>query len=378
LDKLDGMKIRMLLGVMAGFVLVNAARAAEPVRLDLFKADSNGYATYRIPGVVVTAKGTVLVYCEARKSAKSDWGEIDVLMRRSTDGGRTFDAPRKMVAPPAPAPAAEGKPAVGVTVNNPLAIADPSSGAIHFFYCINYARCFVMRSDDDGVTFSKPVEITGAFEELRAKFDWKVIATGPGHGIRLQSGRLLVPVWLALQHSHRPSCVSTIYSDDAGKSWHAGEIVVTHSKQTPNPSESVAVELKDGRVMMNIRNESPSHRRLVSISKDGISGWSQPTFDQGLFDPICMASMIRRGDELLFLNPAGDGKSKVRSNLTLQVSRDSGKTWTKRELLEPGVGAYSDMALPGDGGLLTFYECGGVNGQQFYIQSLRLTKLERP
>jgi sialidase-1 len=341
--------------------------AAEPVKIDLFEAGAGGYETYRSPGVVATKKGTVLVYCEARKSAKSDWGWIDVMMRRSVDGGATFGPPRKIVEPPADAAKLSG-----VTINNPVAIADMQSGAVHLLYCVEYGRCFYMRSDDDGWTFSKPIEITAAFEELRPKFDWKVIATGPGHGVRLNGGRLLVPVWLALRQEHRPSCAATIYSDDDGRSWHAGDIVVTDSKETPNPSESEAVELADGRVMLNIRNESPRHRRLVSISKDGISGWSAPASDEALFDPICMASIIRVGDWLVFSNPAGDGKTKARKDLTIRTSGDNGKTWAVSRMLEEGIAGYSDLAVRPDESLLCFFECGGVDGRQSHTKSLRL------
>src|SRR5438045_1875016 len=91
------MTLRSLLA--CSIFLAVAANAAEPVKLDLFEADTAGYQTYRIPGIVLTKKGTLLAYCEARKSAKSDWGTIDVLLRRSTDGGKTFDPPRKMEKP---------------------------------------------------------------------------------------------------------------------------------------------------------------------------------------------------------------------------------------------------------------------------------------
>ena len=361
------MLIRTLVAVA---LFSTVAHAADPIKSDLFTADTAGYQTYRIPGVIVTRQGTILVYCEARKSAKSDWGVIDVMLRRSVDGGKTFDPPRRME---------KFADATGVTVNNPCAIADPFSGAVHFLYCVDYARCFYTRSDDDGVTFAKPVEITSAFEELRSKYDWKVIATGPGHGIRLRSGRLLVPVWLALRHEHRPSCVSTIHSDDDGRTWHAGEIVVNTDKETPNPSETAAVELADGRVMLNIRNESPRHRRLVCLSKDGVSGWSAPTFDDALFDPICMASLVRAGDRLVFANPAGDGKGKARTDLTVRVSGDDGKAWSTPTLLEPGIAGYSDLAVAPDGAAVyCFYECGGVEKRATYTQCLRLAKITLP
>ncbi len=176
-------------------------------------------------------------------------------------------------------------------------------------------RCFYLRSEDDGETFSAPVEITSAFEEFRAHYPWKVLATGPGHGIELKTGRLVVPVWLSRQSDqpggdHRPSCVSTITSDDHGHSWHAGAIVVDHP-QLKNPSESTVVELADGRVMINIRSEGAEHRRAVSYSADGAHDWTKPVLDPALLEPVCMASLVRFSthppadrDRILFSNPA--------------------------------------------------------------------------
>lgn len=127
------------------------------------------------------------------------------------------------------------------------------------------------------------VDITPTFKEFRSEYDWRVIATGPGHGIQLRNGRLLVPVWMSTGtggHGHRPSIVSVIYSDDHGRTWHRGDIVVRHTETTPNPSETAAIQLRSGRVMLNIRNESSRHRRLVSFSDDGVSNWSHPVFDE--------------------------------------------------------------------------------------------------
>lgn len=375
------MPIRCLL-----LIVSFTALAAEPVKTDLFTANEGGYETYRIPGIVVTKKGTVLVYCEARKLARGDWGAIDVVLRRSTDGGKTFEPMRRLVDPPQvernPVAAKQnlGKQG-GVTVNNPVMIAD-ASGAVHFLYCVEYARCFYARSDDDGVNFSAPVEITPAFEALRGQYDWKVLATGPGHGIQLRNGRLIVPVWLSTGtggHAHRPSCVSTIYSDDSGKTWRAGEIVVHTSPEIPNPSETVAVELNDGNVMFNIRSEAAKHRRLVSVSKDGAGGWGKPAFDEGLYEPVCFGSIVRLDEKrIAFLNPAGPDAAKnenpkiSRQNLTLRISSDEGKTWPTATLLQDGIAAYSDMAVLPDGTLLAFYEAGGVNNQQYHTAALRL------
>src|SRR5204863_4843812 len=131
----------------------------------------------------------------------SDWDAIDILLRRSPDDGKTWSEPKRVADVPGPKaknPAALALKFVNpedVTCNNPVLIAG-RDGAVHFLFCLEYQRCFYTRSDDDGQTFSKPVEITPAFEKFRKDYDWKVLATGPNHGIQLRSGRLLVPVWL--------------------------------------------------------------------------------------------------------------------------------------------------------------------------------------
>ena len=362
-----------------------------PVITNLFQAGVGGYATYRIPGIVVTKSGTLLAYCEARKSGAGDWAEIDDLLRRSADGGSTWDAPRLIAtAPPNagrnPAPVALKIKESGKTTNNPIAIADPVGSAVHFLYCVNYARCFYMRSDDDGRTFSQPVEITSAFESFRTHYNWKVIATGPGHGIRLASGRLVVPVWMSLgtgSNGHHPSCVATIYSDDEGKSWHAGQIVVDNTPAMPNPNETAIAQLDDGRVMLNIRNESPKNQRLVTTSPDGGADWSEPKYDAGLFDPICFASLlaIHGNGELLFCNPdssasAGKSARKPRKNLTIRLSHDGGKTWPVLKVIEPGIAGYSDLAASPDGKTVyCLFERGGIKGDMFHTEFLSLARV---
>ncbi len=251
----------------------------SPTKVDVFPAGMQGISLYRIPGIVVTSKGTVLAYCEARRDSKSDWGEIEVHLRRSSDGGKTWDAPQHIAHRADRIEGNPRKPNGGEheqTVNNPVAIVDRVTGNIEFLYCVNYARCFSMRSSDDGLTWSAPVEITASFEAFRSKYPWKVIATGPGHGIQLKSGRLVVPVWLAYGKTgdHAPSASATIYSDDHGKSWKPGEIAVPDEGDFGDPNETMIAELSDSRVMLVTRSVSKANRKLITLSNDGATGWS--------------------------------------------------------------------------------------------------------
>lgn len=354
--------------------------AGEPSfrQADLFTAGEAGYALYRIPGVVVTKLGTILAYCEARRSDKGDWGTIDIQMRRSTDGGVTWSPPATISDVPGPKtknPVAINQKLATtgeVTYNNPVMIVDRKSGAVHLLFCLEYMRCFYARSEDDGQTFFKPVEITAAFDAFRPEYDWKVLATGPSHGIQLSTGRLVVPVWLSTGtggHAHRPSLTSTIYSDDQGATWQRGEIAVPNSAELVNPNETVIAELADGRVMLNTRSESKEHRRLVTTSPDGATKWSTRRFDDELLEPVCMASLVRfTGREsdktrLLFANPATvDSRKKI----TVRLSYDEGATWPVSRMVEEGYSGYSDLAILPGGEIVMLYERGSVDNKSPY------------
>jgi sialidase-1 len=378
--------------------LLALALAAEPVKKqELFRSGADGYALYRIPGIVVSKKGTLLAYAEARKSLRGDWGAIDIVLRRSTDQGASW-SPMRVIAhvegpkPKNPVALAQNlaSPA-DVTYNNPVAIADQKTGAIHFLFCLEYMRAFYMRSDDDGQSFSKPIEITSSFDAFRPEYAWKVLATGPGHGIQLRNGRLLVPVWLSLGtggHAHRPSVTSTIVSDDNGKSWKRGAIAVPDTPEFVFPNETTAAQLSDGRVLLNVRSESTSHRRAIVTSADGASNWSEPRFDSALLEPICFGTLVSLGGKrLAFANPdtldktggtAVAGKSRDRKNLTVQFSNDDGQTWKAKLVIEPGWSGYSDLAYGRDQTIYLFYENGAQGGNAFQTASLQLARFRWP
>lgn len=372
------------------FIATTAAAFAAPppaAPLDLFESGAGGYALYRIPGIVTTPKGSILAYCEARKATSGDWGETDILLRRSTDNGRTFTPAASIarIAGPVaenPAGIAQKLAAPGVLYNNPVAISDAKARCIHFLFCVEYMRAFHMRSDDDGLTWSAPVEITSAFEKLRPGYKWQVLAIGPGHGIQLRSGRLLAPVWLSLGtggHAHRPSVASTLYSDDHGKTWQCGDIAVTNGPEFINPSEGALAQLSSGAVMLNLRTETPSARRTVLTSPDGATNWTAPQLQSDLPEPVCFASLLAdaKGKRLLFVNP-DNFENRQRRNLAVRISHDDGRTWPEKISVDPGWAGYSDLALARDGGLLVFYERGAAGVNHFQNRFLTLVRIRLP
>jgi sialidase-1 len=363
---------------IAALLVATSLLSAEPLleKQDLFKVgDDPAYKIYHIPGVLVTAKGTVLAWCESRRKG-GDWDDIHIRLRRSTDDGRTWSAPQRIAT--VEGPITKNAFSLGlknvdpkdVTYNNPVLIAD-KDGSIHMLFCIEYERCFYQRSVDDGLSWSSPVEITQTFEAFKKDYPWKVLATGPNHSIQLTNGRLVVPVWLSTGtggNAHRPSVTATIYSDDGGKTWLASEIAVPSTEEWINPNETTVIQLQDGSVMLNVRNESKHHRRIITTSKDGATGWSTPRYDEALLEPICMAGLVRYQHDgvtgILFSNPHNltrkdgkeqPGKSRDRKNLSIKLSMDEGQTWSLDKVLEPGASMYSDLAVTQSGTILCFY-----------------------
>ena len=358
----------------------------------LFEARTEGYWNYRVPGIVCTRNGVVIASAEARKGTGGDWDGNDVLIRRSLDNGITWEAPQVI---------ARSEQYGEGPISNFVMIRDNVDGTIQALYCHNYARVFSLSSTDDGVTFSEPVEITEELMQFREHYPWRVIATGPGHGIQLADGRMVVPVWMsdgsgtefgAGKLGHRPSDLAVIYSDDRGKTWHCGEFVAHNDGRIVNPNETTAVELSDGRVLLNIRSESRERRRLISISSDGIRGWSQPQFNEALLEPICCGSILKLDQAtesgipfILFTNPdnlenkltpAGPGRPHDRKRLTVKLSLNDCHAWPVSKILEEGPAGYSDLAQATDGAILCLYECGMNENNMYDTKTLTVARFD--
>lgn len=295
------------------------------------------YSNHRIPGMIVTDKGTLLVYCEARQTP-SDYALMDVMMQRSTDHGETFSSPILL---------AEGNTKHN-TVNNPVMVQD-KNGRIHFLYCEDYTlrggRILRRYSDDDGITWSDPIDIT-AFADPDYH---NAFALGPGHGIVTKEGVLLIPIWMVPkklevpEHLHVPSVLSTFYSTDNGESWQIGELLKPND-EIFSPNETEAALTSDGRVYLNIR--MGSYCRANAYSANGYSAWTDYKPVYALHDPQCFGSVISYDDgehpySLIFANCA---TKTSRTHVTVRISQDDGRSFPISRLLDEERGGYVELA----------------------------------
>ena len=357
-------------GFAAGLVAASPAELsnphgqAPPLRdarhTIVYTSGRNGYHTFRIPSVIVTSQGTLLAFAEGRQRSQSDSGDIDLVLRRSTDQGRTW-GPMQIVWDDH-----------GNTCGNPCAVLDRTTGRVWLLMTWNVGqdrepqviaqtsqdtrRVFVTYSSDDGRTWAKPREITASVKSQ----NWTWYATGPGAGIQMEhgphAGRLVIPCD-HIEAGTRRYYSHIIYSDDHGRTWRLGGT-------TPRPrvNECEVAELPDGRLLLNMRNYDRSQpTRQMALSDDGGLTWHDQRHVPALLEPICQASLrryswpgSRRQSILLFSNPAG----RRRENLTVKASYDEGLTWPVARVLYPGPAAYSCLVKLPDGEVGCLYERG--------------------
>ena len=342
---------------MTGTPLPRLRLGQDFEQTDLFVSGTDGYHTYRIPALVVTTKGAILAFCEGRRHSQSDTGEIDMVLKRSQDGGKTW-SPMQVIWH-------DGE----NTCDNPCPVVDSQTGTISLLMTHNFGHdnhrtivertgkgtrtAWLSKSADDGVTWTKPIEIT----ETVKKDNWTWYATGPGAGIQLESGRLVIPC----DHNEAETmkrCSHVIYSDDHGETWKLGG-----STSSGKLNECEVVELADATLLLNMRNYDRNHKcRAIAASKDQGLTWSEISFDDALIEPICQASIRRftsttdsNRSRILFSNPAHADK---RVNMTVRLSYDECRTWPVAKSLHRGPSAYSSLAVFPDRKIACFYECG--------------------
>ncbi len=329
--------------------MILLALALQVTTADVFVAGEGGFHTYRIPSLLVTQKGTLLAFAEARKKGTSDTGDIDLVLKRSTDGGATW-GPVQVVWDDA-----------GNTCGNPCPVQDRATGTIWLPLTHNLGKdhekeivagtakgsrtVWMSRSDDNGVTWAKPVEIT---KEVKRP-EWTWFATGPGVGIQTKDGTLVIPCD-SKNVGGKIGYSFVMTSADGGKTWKTGGTVGDLW------NECQAAELADGSLMLNMRNHDRTKRqRGVAISKDGGATWTPAAPDATLVEPVCQASLLRHPAGLLFSNP---GTDRTRTRMTVRLSKDEGKTWPVAQVLHEGPSAYSCLGVLPDGTILCLYERG--------------------
>jgi sialidase-1 len=335
----------------------------------IFRQRYEGYACYRIPALIRAKDGTLIAFAEARKNSCSDTGDIDLVMKRSSDNGQTWGPLEKIWDDGAN------------TCGNPAPVLDETTGTIHLLLTWNHGsddigeinantgidtrRVYISSSNDHGATWSAPQEITSSTKRP----EWGWYATGPCHGIQLksgpQAGRLLIPCDY-IEIGTRRSFSHVIYSDDHGATWQIGGI-----SPSDGANESTMAELSDGRLMLNMRNSGPG--RYVAISTDAGLSWQNMRRDATLTEPVCQASLLSAAmsshNQLFFSNPA----STRREKMTIRWSTDDGTTWAKKYEVYAGPSAYSDLVQISDTEVAVLFEGGKTSpytGLSFEIVSL--------
>lgn len=326
----------------------------------VFQKGTEGYSCFRIPALIKTKAGTLLAFAEGRKNNCTDEGDIDLVVKRSTDDGKTWSKLSVLWND-------------GVnTCGNPAPVVDQNTGKIHLLMTWNDGddhigeinagtskntrRVYVTSSIDDGVKWETPKEITSSVKLA----NWGWYATGPCHGIQISKGaykdRMVIPCDYIEVGPGRRGNSHVIYSDDAGTSWKLGGVVPVDAAL--NPNESTVAELSDGKLMLNMRVGSNQNQRVYSTSDDGGLTWSALIQASELTDPVCQGSLtsspIENGYAVFFSNAA----SKVRNNMTIKMSVNDGTNWAKKKVIFNGPSAYSDLVMLSNDKTAILYEAG--------------------
>lgn len=355
------MKHSYLLAVFCSLAVTVAQGMAPPKPVDVFISGQDGYAGYRIPAVETVSDGSLLAFAEARKHNLSDPGgkgqEIDLVLKRSTDGGATW-SPMKLI---------EHSGELWSSAN-PATVVDRRNGRVWVFYLrckpgrgtsgarprTDDAANLARYSDDHGLSWSEPIDQTSLARDM-ADGQWRISVPGPGGAIQDRKGRLIVPMW-----RFAPWSAFAIFSEDHGRTWHRGAPVP--GTQVPGEravDEDQLVELADGRILLDLRQHGGPHR-WRAISSDGGRTWSAPRPGQPV-TPVCCAieryTLKSAGDDrdrILWTGPKGPGRNK----LIVLTSYDEGRTFTNERVISDEPAAYSDLTVLKDKSVGVLWERG--------------------
>ena len=355
--------------VIAMLLLAAAPAAAvekpTPEQADVYVSGKDGYYGYRIPVIETAPDGSLLAFAEARKYNFGDPGmadnDIDLVCKRSSDAGRTWSAMKIIESLGRRWSAA-----------NAATIVDRGTGRIwlHYVRCkpgkhtgaarpgTDNIRNLARTSDNNGLTWSEPIDLTGVARAMNDP-QWRCSIPGPGGAIQDRKGRLIVPMWTV------PFGVLAIYSDNHGKTWKRGHAVPGNR----GGDENQLVELSDGRILMDFRQNGGAHRWLA-VSGDRAESWAPPRPGVTV-TPVCCAikrlslksaaagraplgtsGRLAGRDRILWTGPKGPGRSK----LIARTSYDEGQTFGNERLISADPAAYSDITILKDGSAGVLWE----------------------
>ena len=366
------------LGILA-ILFFSSALAQEKV---VFASGQEGHATYRIPAVISLPNGDLLAFAEGRVNGSDDYGDVNLVMKRSSDQGLTWSSLQTLLDYDS---LQAGNPAPVVDLLDPK----HPQGVVYLFYNTGnnheydirmnrgVREVWVMKSFDLGKTWEKPENITQQVHKPNnPKFnpaysdtaDWRHYANTPGHAFQFKNGKYKGRIYVAANHSvgdpqenFAEYQAHGFFTDDHGKSFQLSESVAI-----PGSNESIAAELTDGRMIMSIRNQKGDIRsRILAFSSDGGQTWDGAYFEPQLPDPVCQGSILnletQNGKTILAHSNASDPKD--RNNLSMKISSDEGKTWSKTLVIDytsdpkkQSWTAYSDLVKLNDEQIGIIYE----------------------
>ena len=376
------------------FIFIFVACSMLPAQTPVFVSGTEGFKSFRIPAIVKASNGDLLAFAEGRVAGSGDFGDIDIVMKRSQDDGKSWSAIQTVAAYD------------NLQAGNPAPVFDQSDpaypqGRLFLFYNTgnnheNEVRkgnglreVWYKTSTDHGKTWSEPVNITlmthrpnqpKVNPKYNFKEDWRSYANTPGHAMQFTTGKFKGRIYIAANHSAGdPKPKSTdyqahgFYSDDHGKTFRISEDISFEGS-----NEATAAEISGGRLMFNSRNQKGDVKaRIVAVSSDGGAKWDTTYFDHNLPDPVCEGSILtigrsKTGNILAFSNAADTQK---RDNLTLRISFDDGKTWAKSYLVDKSTNneedftAYSDLVQTGKNSVGVLYERNDYKSISFKIMN---------
>lgn len=376
-------KINIVIWLLVAFA---TQTLAVEICYNVFENGKEGYNCYRIPAVIEAPNGDLLAFAEARKNDCDDFGDVDIVMKRSLDKGKTWGN-LELLVDNGNFKAGEPAPVVDYT--------DPQYPLGRLFFLYNTGKgseedmrqgnavreIFYMTSVDNGATWSKAVNITSSVHkpfapEVDSKYsfrdDWRNYANTPGHAFQIKKGKFKGRIVVPAYHSIGPRLgdlfanyfAHCYYSDNHGTTWQLGATV-----EIPGGNESIGAELSDGGIIMNSRYQHKGmKKRIISMSTSGGEKWDTSYIEEQLPEPICQGSMIDINyngfHALLFCNPTSVER---REKLGVRVSLDDGKKWSDPFIVEPGDAAYSDLVYLGDGLVGVLYEKGNRGGIVFKV-----------